>query len=100
MISRLNWFVGTLFLMAAFGALMNPPPYVAIAILFFMMGLILLPPTDRLSQKYFKWQIKGGTKGTVVLVSFIVICLIVPQVETDPARFSINPLERISNYRQ
>ena len=92
MISRLNWFVGTLFLMAAFGALMNPPPYIAIALLFFMMGLVLLPPTDKISRKYFNWEIKGGTKGTVVLLSFIIICLIVPQVETDPARFSTSPV--------
>jgi len=97
MISRLNWFVGTLFLMAAFGALMNPPPYLAIAALFFMMGLVLLPPTNKLSQRYFNWKIKGGIKGTVVLVCFIVICLIVPQVETDPAKFSTSPIDRIAN---
>ena len=97
MIFRLNWFAGTLFIIAAFGALMNPPPYVAIAILFLMMGLVLLPPTDRLSQKYLRWQINGGTKGTVVLISFIIICLIVPQVETNPARFSTSPTEQISN---
>lgn len=97
MISRLNWLIGTLFLMAAFGALMNPPPYIAIAILFFMMGLVLLPPTDKIFLKYFNWQIRGGTKGTVVLISFIIICLIVPQVETDPAKFSTSPIDRISN---
>lgn len=97
MIYRLNWFVGTLFLMAAFGALMNPPPYLAISILFFLMGLVLLPPTNELSQKYLNWKIKGGAKGTVVLICFIVICLIVPQVETDPAKFSTTPIEKISN---
>ncbi|MCC0176758.1 hypothetical protein I4641_07175 [Waterburya agarophytonicola K14] len=88
MISRFNWFLGTLFLMAAFGALMNPPPYIAIAILFFLIGFVLLPPTDKLTRKYFQWKIKGGTKGTLVLMSLIIICLIVPQVETNPGKFS------------
>ncbi len=94
MASRFNWFIGTLFFAAAFGALMNPPPYIAIAFLFFSIGLVLLPPTDRLTRKYFDWQIKGGIKGTIVLTSLIVICLIVPQVETNPDRFSIAPAER------
>lgn len=100
MISRLNWFIGTLFLMAAFGALMNPPPYIAIATLFFIMGLVLLPSTDKLSRRYFNWQIRGGVKSAIVLVSFIIICLIVPQVETNPARFSSSPTDEISNYYQ
>lgn len=83
--------------MAAFGALMNPPPYVAIAILFFSIGLILLPPTDKLTQKYWQWRIKGGVKGTIVLVCLVVICLIVPQVETKPQRFSIRSVENLRN---
>ena len=93
MISRLNWFIGTLFLAAAFGALMNPPPYIAIAIFFSLIGFVLLPSTDKLTQKYGNWQIKGGIKGAIILVSLIIICLIVPQVETNPARFSILPIE-------
>ena len=94
LMSRFNWFIGTLFLMAAFGALMNPSPYIAIAILFFFIGLVLLPSTDKLTQKYFDWQVKGGVKGIIVLTSLVIICLIVPQVETNPARFSIRPVER------
>ena len=97
MISRFNWFVGTLFLIAAFGALMNPPPYVAIAVLFFSMGLVLLPPTDKLTQKYWQWRIKGGVKGTIVLVCLVILYLIVPQVETEPNRFSIRPVENFRN---
>ncbi|MBE9045423.1 hypothetical protein IQ255_13615 [Pleurocapsales cyanobacterium LEGE 10410] len=97
MISRCNWFVGTLFLTAAFGALMNPPPYVAISTLFFLMGLVLLPPIDKLTTRYFNWQLKGGVKGTIVLASFIIICLIVPQVETNPARYSNRPSDLIKN---
>lgn len=93
MVSRLNWFIGTLFFAAAFGALMNPPPYIAIAFFLFSTGLVLLPPTDKLVKKYLNWQIKGGVKGTIVLTSLIIICLIVPQVETNPARFSIRPTE-------
>lgn len=98
MISRFNWFVGTLFFMAAFGALMNPPPYIAIAVLFFSIGLVLLPPTDKLTQKYFQWQIKGGIKGAIVLICLVIICLIVPQVETDKARFSIRPIENYNSF--
>ena len=96
MISRFNWFVGTLFLMAAFGALMNPPPYIAIATLFFLNGLVLLPATDRLTQKYFQWQIEGGVKGAIVLICLVVVFLIVPQVETDTARFSIDPVKEVA----
>ena len=93
MISRFNWFLGTLFLMAAFGALMNPPPYIAIALLFLLMGLVLLPPTDKLTRRYFDWQIQGGIKGTIVLVSLIIICLIVPQVETNTAKLFARPTD-------
>lgn len=88
MIARLNWFVGTLFLMAAFGALMNPPPYIVISILFFTMGLVVLPSTNKITKQYLDWEIRGGTKGAIVLISFIIICLIVPQVETDHSKFS------------
>lgn len=93
MISRFNWFLATLFLMAAFGALMNPPLYIAIAPLFFLIGLVLLPPTDKLTRRYFNWQIRGGIKGTIVLVSLIVMCLIVPQVETNTAKLFTRPTD-------
>ena len=83
--------------MAAFGALMNPPPYIAIALLFFLMGLVLLPSTSKLTQKYFQWRIKGGVKGTIIVVCLVIICLIVPQVETEPNRFSIRPVENFKN---
>lgn len=95
MISRFNWFIGTLFLMAAFGALMNPPPYIAIALLFFVIGLLLLPSTDKLTRKYFAGQIKGRTKGVIVLTSLVIICLIVPQVSTDTAKLFANPIEQL-----
>ena len=98
MIARLNWFVGTLFLMAAFGALMNPPPYIVISILFFLMGLVLLPSTNKIAKQYLNWKIKGGTKGVILLISFIIICLIVPQVETQPGRFSQRFVEPIEEF--
>lgn len=91
-ISRLNWFVGALFFVAAFGALISPPPYIAIALLSCMIGSVFLPLSDESPQRYFNWQVKGGTKGTIILVSFIFICLVIPQVETDPARFSNRPI--------
>lgn len=93
MISPFNWFLGTLFLMAAFGALINPPFYIAIASLFFLIGLVLLPPTDKSTRGYFNWQIRGGIKGTIILVSLIAICLIVPQVETNTAKLFTRPTD-------
>ncbi|BAZ45601.1 hypothetical protein NIES4102_26270 [Chondrocystis sp. NIES-4102] len=95
MISRLNSWTATLFWVAAFGALMNPPPYIAIAFLFFSMGLVLLPSTDKLTQRYWQSKIKGGTKGAIVLTCLIIICLIVPQVETDPARYSSQSMDNL-----
>lgn len=88
MMSRLNWFIGMLFMMSAFGALMNPPPYIAIAILFFLIGLILSPSVDKLIKRYFNRQINGGIKSAIILVSLLIICLIVPQVETNGALFT------------
>ena len=52
------------------------------------MGLVLLPSTNKIAKQYFNWEIKGGTKGAIILISFILICLIVPQLETKPSRFS------------
>lgn len=90
MMLRLNWFLGMLFTMATFGTLMNPPPSVAIAFLFFLIGLILLPFIDNLIKHHCSWKINGGIKGTIVLTSLIIMCLIVPQVETNMALFT-NP---------
>ena len=91
MISRFNWFLGTLFSIAAFGALMNPPLYIAIAPLFLLMVVLL--PASKSSRGYFNWQIRGGIKGTIVLVSLIAICLIVPQVETNTAKLFTRPTD-------
>ena len=93
-VSGLNWFTGTIFFMACFGALMNPPPYIAIGLFFFVMGLVLLPPTSRLTKQQFNWEIDGRTKTIVVVIGFILIYLCVPQVETQPSRFSHRPNER------
>lgn len=90
-VSRLNWFLGTLFFMACFAALMNPPPYVVMATLFLVMGLVLLPPTSRITKQQFNWEINGGTKTAVILVGFILVYLFVPQVETKPSPFSHRP---------
>ncbi|MEM7760698.1 MAG: hypothetical protein AAF298_21585 [Cyanobacteria bacterium P01_A01_bin.40] len=92
MVSRFNWFLGMLFLMAAFGSLMNPAPYVAIALLFFLMGLILLPAVDKLIRQYFQLQINGGIKSIVILTSLVVVCLIVPQVEPNTSKLFTNPI--------
>ena len=94
-VARLNWFFGTLFFMACFAALMNPPPYIAIGTLFFIMGLVLLPATSKITKKQFDWKIHGGVKTAVVLVGFILIYFIVPQVETNPSPFSSRPITEI-----
>ena len=96
MISRCNCFFGIVFLTAAFGALMNPPPYVAISLLFFLNGLLLLPSTDKLTSSYFNWRMRGGIKAATILASLIVICLIVPQVETNKAVF-MSPIDSLKN---
>ena len=88
MISSLNWFLGILFFMAFFAAMMNPPPYVLLAAIFLVMGLALSPPTSKLTKQKFNWEINGGTKTAVILIGFILIYLFVPQVEPKPSPFS------------
>ena len=99
MISRCNWFFGLAFLTAAFSALLNPPPYIAIALLFFIIGLIQLPVIDKSSDNYWNWQTRDGIRRTIVLTSLVVVCLIVPQVETNTAIFT-KPIDCLeSDYR-
>ncbi|MGV2830402.1 hypothetical protein [Myxosarcina sp. GI1(2024)] len=76
------------FFFAGFGALMNPALYLLIGTSFLLMGLVLLPPTSRLTNQLFNWQINGGTKTAVILIGFILIYLFVPQVETQPSPYS------------
>ena len=83
--------------MATCGALINPPPYVAIAVLFFLTGLILLLSEEMLIKRYFNWQINGGIKGIIILTSLIIMCLIVPQVETNMARLFTSPIAQLKN---
>ncbi len=95
--SRHNWFLGILFSMAACGALINPPPYVAIAVLFFLTGLILLLSEEMLIKRCFNWQINGGIKGVIILTSLIIMCLIVPQVETNMAKLFTSPIAHLKS---
>lgn len=88
-----NRTLGMLFFMSCFGALMNPPPYIVIGFIFFLMGLVVLPSTNKLTQQKFNWKIKGGAKATVVLVGFLLICLVVPQINLETNSFSINSSE-------
>lgn len=68
--------------------LINPFLYDAIAILFIGFFSVVL-----LSNNFgkFNWQIEG-IRETVVLISLIVMCLIVPQVETDLSKFSVSAI--------
>ena len=99
MMSRHNWFLGILFSMAAWGALINPPPYIAIAILFFLTVLKLLPSEETLIKikRCFNWQINGGIKRAIILTSLLIICLIVPQVETNMAKLFTSPIAHLKN---
>lgn len=92
MMSRHNWFLGILFSMAACGTLINPPPYAAIAVLF-----LLLASEEMLIKRCFNWQINGGVKGVIILTSLIIMCLIVPQVETNMAKLFTSPIAHLKN---
>lgn len=93
--TRLSWFCGMVFFVAGFAALMNPAPYLLIGTSFLLMGLVLLPPTSRLTKQMFNWKINGGTKTAVILIGFILIYLFVPQVETQPSPYSKNRAYRV-----
>lgn len=93
MISCLNRHLGMLFLMACFGALMNPPPYILIGAIFLVMGLIVLPSTDKIIKQKFNREIKGGVKTVIVIVGFLLVCFVVPQVPLQSNSFSANYAE-------
>ena len=88
MISRFNWFI-IICSIATITASINPSLYHAIAILFLGFSSVVLLLSN-LKKKSSNWQIKRGIKETIVLVSLIVICLIIPQVETDLTKFSVS----------
>lgn len=96
MISRCNWLIAIIFLTAAFGALINPPSYIAIALLLFLIALMLLPRIEQQTNSYLNWQLQEDIKRTIILFSLIVFCLIVPQVETNTAIFT-SPMENFKN---
>lgn len=88
MAASLSRTLGLLFLMACFGALMNPPPYILIGITFLLMGLVLLPSTNQLTQKQLGWKINPKTKSIIVLLGCILIYLVVPQIDPKPSPYS------------
>lgn len=91
MISRRHWFLGAVCLTTTYSTLIKPSFYLAIALVF----CLLL----QLSSKFkFNWYVKGGIKGTIVLLSLIIMCLIVPQVETNTALFT-SPINNLKNHR-
>jgi hypothetical protein len=98
MISPRHWYLGTVFLTTVlltvvsttvFSGLMNALSYIAIALLFCLMV--------QLNSNY-NWRVKGGIRGTIVLLSLIVMCLIIPQVETNTALFT-SPINNLKNHR-
>ena len=85
---RFNWFVIPCSI-ATITALLNQSVYEAIAIFFLGLSAVVLLSSN-LGKQYFNWQ--RGIRKTIVLVSLIVMCIIIPQVETDLSRFSISAI--------
>ena len=94
MISRFNWFIIT-FSIATTTALINPSLYHAIAILFLLFSSVVLLSSN-LKKRDSNWH-EGGIRKIIVLVSLIVMCLIIPQVETDLAKFSVSAIVQIKS---
>ena len=88
LMSRFNWFVIPCSI-ATTTALINPSFYDAIAILF--LGLFSLVLLSSLGKQDFNWHI-GGIRKTIALVSLILMCIIIPQVETDLSKFSVGAI--------
>ena len=95
MIFRFNWFVITCSI-ATTTALINPSLYQAIATLFLGFSSIVLL-SGNLEKRYSNWRVEGGIRKTIVLVSLIIMCLIIPQVETDLAKFSVRAIAQIKS---
>jgi hypothetical protein len=91
MISSFNWFVATL-LLIIFDTSTDSSFKIVIATLVLWFGSIGSSYINR-SRRYSE---KLGGVRTIALVSFIAICLIIPQVEIDLTKFSIRPTERIN----
>lgn len=80
--------LGILFLMGCFAALMNPPPYLLIGTIFLLMGLVMLPSTDRLTRQQFDWIMNPKTKSIIVLIGCVLIYLVVPQIDPNPSPYT------------
>ncbi|MEL6929644.1 MAG: hypothetical protein AAFO95_13530 [Cyanobacteria bacterium J06600_6] len=96
MISRHNWFFGIASLTAVFCASVDSLRPQAIAILLVFLSLVLLATISKSASNDFNYQIQGNIRSTVILISLIVICLIIPQVETDMANFR-SPINNLEN---
>ncbi|HHP7229925.1 MAG TPA: hypothetical protein ACFCUY_03580 [Xenococcaceae cyanobacterium] len=92
MASSFSRLLGILFLMGCFATLMNPPPYIVIGTIFLLMGLVVLPATNRLTQQQFNWKIKPQTKSIIVIVGCILIYLVVPQIDPNPSPYNTRSL--------
>ena len=79
MTASLSQMLGFLFLMACFGALMNPPPYILIGVNFLLMGLALLPSTNKLVQQRLNLVMGTKIKLLVICLGCILIYYLVPQ---------------------
>ncbi len=79
MTASLSQMLGFLFLMACFGALMNPPPYILIGVNFLLMGLALLPSTNKLVQQRLNLVMGTKIKLLVIFLGCILIYYLVPQ---------------------
>lgn len=97
MISPRHWFFGIVFFTAVLSVLVVPSISVAIALVFCLLVMSLSPVSNQLSNNYLNWDVKGGFKGGIVLLSLIAMCLIVPQVETNRLVFT-SPIDHLKNH--
>ncbi|MEO1341478.1 MAG: hypothetical protein AAFV28_10145 [Cyanobacteria bacterium J06635_13] len=97
MISRYYLLITTAFLTAIISAWVNFDLYLAIALGLLALALLFLASANISSQNYANWNTQGGIKETVIVISLVVFCLLVPQVETNIATFT-SPIEDLKHH--
>ncbi|MEL6911796.1 MAG: hypothetical protein AAFO85_16540 [Cyanobacteria bacterium J06598_4] len=97
MISRYYLLITTAFLTAIVSPWINFDLYLAIALGLLTLALLFLASANSSNQNYANWSIQGGIKETVVVISLVVFCLLVPQVETNIATFT-SPIKDLKHH--
>ena len=90
---RYNWFVRSLFFVTASIALISPAAMM-LALWLFLLAMIFVPTTNKLSRHSFSWQL--GIKQKIALASLLLFCSLIPQADTNMAVFT-SPIEDLKN---